>query len=193
MVLKRKSYDKQVIIYVGRKDKIVPYFTKARRMKDPAQGVCYEILSPNNNKIKYRVGDIPTDYFSSSGVIELYTEDFEQFIPSKLEKEPIKERTAKHAKVKIHNIQNLELHLLTSDQKVWYAKSVREDIEKTMKQTWWNDNKTIILTIIVLVALCVLAYILMNGIMGSAQYLNSAVSQIMAPPVPVNITGMPPV
>ena len=68
---RRKKWDKDAILYVGRRDKIVPYITKARRVNDPQLGLYYELKAPGKSKVVYKVGDIPTTDFSSNNIIEI--------------------------------------------------------------------------------------------------------------------------
>lgn len=173
-IFKKKKFDKNIILHVGRKDKIVAYVTKGRRCKTEKDGIHYEIQAPGNKKIIYKTNDIPTKFFSSSGVIEIYTPDFEQFVPCSSE---------------LSGKDKLHIHLLTNEQKLWYTKSVKDDVIKTANKSWWNENKTIILTILVLLALIAISWILMSGYVDIAGKLAQSdsyrpiIQNITAPPV----------
>ena len=177
-LIKKQPFDKDVILYVGRKDKVVAYITKARRVRDPVKGLYFQMKAPAGSKIIYDVGDIPTENFSSSGVIELYTPDFEQFVP---------------CTKKFNTKKELEIIFLSNVQKEWYSKSVREDYLKTMKKTWWSENKTLILTALVLLTLIILSYVLMNGIMDAGNLMKEIIIQNYGLPLPVDMSNIPPV
>jgi len=192
MGLRKDPYDKTVIIEVERQNETVPFVTKGRRLETPELGLHYEILAPGNPKQKYKMVDIPTDMVSSSGVIRVYTKDFEQFVPSRLKAPKGKEfETGIHpVHTKLGKEVQLDQFFLDAGSKSFLGKAYKDAILKTQSKTWWSQNHMMILTVIILAALIVLAYILGNALTNMstmldgqlAQFLN-AVNTLVPPPV----------
>jgi hypothetical protein len=55
--------------------------------------------------------------------------------------------------------EQIALDVMTSEQKVWYEKGIKEAVLRTANQGWWDNNKMLIMTIIVMGGLCLMLYI----------------------------------
>lgn len=155
-----EKYDKQIIVLVSRQDKMIPHITTGRRLKVAgANLLTYEILNPMTKKPQ-KIQDIPTEYISSSGTIALITTDLEQYTPIAFKK---------------IETNLVAATILTSEQKVWYEKGLKEAVLRTASSSWWDNNKILLITIIVMASLIIMLYIGLtqgNTLMGTLESLS---------------------